>query len=66
MPSLEWITPAVSSRVVTDPSSTATILGKRLTAVDLARKVATNEVEVVRRGVNELETPLRDRGGVGG
>ena len=66
LPGLEWITPAFSSWVVTNPSSSSTILGKRLIVVVVVELVATNEVKVVRRGVNQAETFLRDGRGIEG
>jgi len=65
LPSLERVAPVVTSWEVANPSSATTILSKRLT-VDLVGGVATNEVEVVRRGVNNPETFLRDGGSISG
>ena len=66
LPGLEWVTPAISLWAVTKPSSATTILDNRLDFVDHVGRVATNEVEVVRRGVYNFETFLGDGGSISG
>lgn len=64
LPGLEGVTPAVSGWVVANPSSSTTILDNRLVVVGQVGRFATNEVEVIRRGVNDLEAFLRDGSGI--
>jgi len=66
LPGFEWVTPANSSWEITNPSSSTTILDKWLALVDLEKCVATNEVEIVRRSVNDPETFLDNRNSIGG
>ena len=66
-PGLEWVTPAGSVwKAAADPLSCTTVLDKQSTVVDQVRSVTTNEVEIVGRGVNNVETFLRDGSGITG
>ena len=60
LPGFEWVTPAVSVGIVTNPFSGTTILDERLTGIDFTGYMNTNEVKILGRGMDNSETLLHD------